>query len=215
MSCPDLHRQVVLANGVPVRVDWYDLLAMPTPRKLDPANTADAALIASAKCCEDPTCVDCGEACETAVQLLNGRPSNTGNYELIGPGNVVEISATGWAAFLAAYTAKFGGSTWSAPVEQSWACPCPPGLVGQPAGTYYIEFNGDTASKLACVAIAEAPNAPEQVPKKARRTVGCNDDRRDNLLQSIADALICDIAIPEKIAELAAEQEKRKQAEAE
>jgi len=156
------------------------------------------------ECTIEDALTTCG-GCETAVQILNGRLSGTATYELVGPAGV-EISAVGGSAFIAAYIAKYGGTSWAAPVEQIWACPCPPGAVGKPAGTYYVTFNGDTNVKLECVDYAKAPNAPPQELLKALLTVGCNDDRRDNLLQEMVDALTCDIEIPEKIAELADEQ---------
>jgi len=105
-------------------------------------------------------------------------------WQLIGP-NGVEVAGDTYSEFSDAMAAA-GYTEWI-DGEAHWFCPCPEGAAGQPQGTFYIDADGDTVTKIACV---DNPNT-DLVGEGgcALRTLGKNDDRRDDLLEEIKDKL--------------------------
>lgn len=128
-----------------------------------------------------------------AIAITTGRPLPTVPWSLIDntdPNNQVAVaSGATFQEFSEALEAA--GYTEFIEGEIHYICPCPPNLVN--AGDYFITADGDTVVKPLCTPKEELPNHPcepvESEENYALKTLGCNDDRRDGLLQNIADSL--------------------------
>lgn len=139
-----------------------------------------------------------------AFRYIFGRPPASSAWALIDnrdPLNQVTVaSGPNLNAFTADLESK-GFTEWPT-LEEHWVCPCPEGLTEADDGAYFVTVDGETSAKLVCTPIEEVPDVPEakiidNTAVCALRTVGCNDDRRDNLLQAILEALTADFVCEE------------------
>ena len=129
-----------------------------------------------------------------AIQSSTGRPLPTVPWALIDNrdtnNQVTVASGNTFPEFVADLASK--GYTDFIEGELHYICPCPPGLVND--GDYFVQANGITVTKPACTPLSELPSAPtdkivENAVQCALQTVGCNDDRRDNLLTQMLEKM--------------------------
>ena len=146
---------------------------------------------------------------EGAFRYINGRPPASLPWALIDnrdPLNQVTVaSGANLNAFVSDLESK-GFTEWNTG-EEHWICPCPPGLTVESTGAYFTTVDGETAVKHVCVPIAEVTDVPtdkiiDNTAMCALRTIGCNDDRRDKLLESmfgkmceLVDSVVCDVPL--------------------
>ena len=168
-------------------------------------------------CCASPctvkveTALDCAivecesdeKVCDTILQFTTGRPlptvpwtmenSQTGATLASGAtfqDFVADLESQGYETFIAGPDGVGGG-------EFHFMCPCPDDAIDAPAGTVFITADGDTLAKPECIPNpnfdADSVEASEDC---ALQTIGKNDDRRDDLLEEIAEkGASCDTPI--------------------
>ena len=133
-----------------------------------------------------------------AIQITIGMPSNTDFYEVVNSAtNEVLLSGDGYEEFTANALAEGYVDFTDGPTNEAhYLCPCPPG--SDEPGDYFIRVNGESSLKPGCTPRTELANFPvkEIVETCFLRTIGKNDNRRDELLQNLCDKLSCEDTCP-------------------
>lgn len=121
-----------------------------------------------------------------ALCYINGRPNANVSWEWFDnneqPATTI-IQGDDLESFIA--NVKAAGYTEFSVGERHYICPVPASYNGP--GTHFFEADGETVNKGETVELATLEGAPTKVIADAVRcalqTIGCNDDRRDTLLQ--------------------------------